>query len=43
MDLIQAVVLGLMQGITEWLPISSQGNTIITAIKVFGIAAETPF
>jgi len=43
MDLIQAIVLGLMQGITEWLPISSQGQTIITAIKVFGIESETAF
>ncbi len=43
MDLIQAIVLGLMQGITEWLPISSQGQTIITAIKVFGIDSETAF
>ncbi len=43
MDLVQAVFLGLMQGITEWLPISSQGNVIIAGIKFFGIPAEKAF
>ncbi len=43
MDLIQAIVLGLMQGITEWLPISSQGNVIIAGIKLFGIESEKAF
>ncbi len=40
MDLIQAVVLGLIQGITEWLPISSQGQTVAIALTLFGIDAE---
>lgn len=43
MDLIQAVFLGLMQGITEWLPVSSQGNIIIAGIKLFGLEAEQAF
>ncbi|MFH1663424.1 MAG: undecaprenyl-diphosphate phosphatase [archaeon] len=43
MDLVQAVVLGLLQGVTEWLPISSQGNTIIAAVKLFGLNPETAF
>lgn len=43
MDLIQAVILGLLQGITEWLPISSQGNVIIAGIELFGITAEKAF
>ena len=28
MDFITAIVLGLLQGIFEWLPISSQGNIL---------------
>ena len=43
MDLFQAIVLGLMQGITEWLPVSSQGNVIIAGIKLFGLGAEQAF
>ncbi|PIN98388.1 MAG: hypothetical protein COT90_04590 [Candidatus Diapherotrites archaeon CG10_big_fil_rev_8_21_14_0_10_31_34] len=43
MDLFQAIVLGLLQGITEWLPISSQGNVIIAGIKLFGLEAEQAF
>ncbi|MFH1751789.1 MAG: undecaprenyl-diphosphate phosphatase [archaeon] len=41
MDLIQAIVLGLMQGITEWLPISSQGQVMVGAVQLFGIQPET--
>lgn len=37
MDLIQAIVLGLMQGIIEWLPISSQGQVTVTALALFNI------
>jgi len=43
MDLFQAVFLGLMQGITEWLPVSSQGQTIIAGIELFGISPEKAF
>ncbi len=43
MDLFQAIFLGLLQGITEWLPISSQGQTIIAATELFGIPAEKAF
>ncbi|PJA20881.1 MAG: hypothetical protein COX63_00590 [Candidatus Diapherotrites archaeon CG_4_10_14_0_2_um_filter_31_5] len=43
MDLFQAIVLGLLQGITEWLPISSQGNVIIAGIKLFGMETEQVF
>ncbi|MFH1544573.1 MAG: undecaprenyl-diphosphate phosphatase [archaeon] len=37
MDLIQAIILGLIQGITEWLPISSQGQVTIAALALFNI------
>lgn len=40
MDIVQAVLLGLIQGIAEWLPISSQGQVIIVSVKLFGISAE---
>lgn len=29
MDIIQAIILGIVQGITEWLPISSSGHLVI--------------
>ncbi len=40
MDLAQAIVLGILQGIFEWLPISSQGQVTVAATQLFGIAAE---
>jgi|TARA_B100001971_G_scaffold213439_1_gene246794 undecaprenyl-diphosphatase len=33
-DLINALVLGLLQGILEWLPVSSQGNLVLLAITL---------
>jgi undecaprenyl-diphosphatase len=39
MDLIQTIILGLIQGLTEWLPISSTGHLRITE-HFFGL--ETP-
>ncbi len=35
MDLIQAIIYGILQGIFEWLPISSQGN-ILGLLSLFG-------
>ncbi len=35
-DLLQALLLGVVQGITEWLPVSSSGHLVI-AQQVFGI------
>lgn len=40
LDLFQAVVLGLLQGITEWLPISSQGQVSVAALQLFGVGVE---
>jgi undecaprenyl-diphosphatase len=40
MDFFQAAFLGIMQGIFEWLPVSSQGNVASLAVAFFGISAE---
>lgn len=40
MDLIRAIVLGISQGITEWIPISSEGVTVLIGVNFFdGITA----
>jgi undecaprenyl-diphosphatase len=38
--LITALILGLMQGVLEWLPVSSQGNLVIMAIALLGLEPE---
>lgn len=38
--MIEYLILGLMQGITEWLPISSQGQTVLLS-QFLGMPAET--
>ncbi len=40
MNLVQAIALGVLQGIAEWLPVSSQGQTMVVSMHVFGISAE---
>ncbi len=37
MQIEQAVLLGILQGIIEWLPISSEGQTMVTMIALYGI------
>ncbi|KUG20893.1 undecaprenyl-diphosphatase [hydrocarbon metagenome] len=37
MDILTAVILGIMQGITEWLPISSEGQTMLFMLNHLGI------
>jgi undecaprenyl-diphosphatase len=37
MEALQGAVLGILQGITEWLPISSEGQTMLVMIGWFGI------
>jgi undecaprenyl-diphosphatase len=34
----QAALLGILQGIVEWLPVSSQGQTIVAMIALYGIS-----
>jgi len=41
MSLWQAVVLGVVEGVTEYLPISSTGHLIVTQ-RLMGISVETP-
>jgi len=38
--LIAALILGLMQGVLEWLPVSSQGNLVVLAIAFLGLEPE---
>lgn len=40
MDVLQAFILGAVQGLTEFLPISSSGHLLVLQ-KIFGIGAET--
>jgi undecaprenyl-diphosphatase len=40
MNLIQAIILGIIQGITEFLPISSSGHLVLMQ-KIFGITEPT--
>lgn len=42
MDLIQTIILGLLQGFTEWLPISSSGHLVI-AQKLMGLTIPIGF
>ncbi len=37
MQIEQAALLGILQGIVEWLPISSEGQTVVTMIALYGI------
>lgn len=36
MNLIEAIILGIAQGVTEWIPISSEGVTVLLGVKFFG-------
>ncbi|WP_406659907.1 undecaprenyl-diphosphate phosphatase [Methanolobus sp. ZRKC3] len=36
LTVIEAIILGIVQGIAEWLPISSEGMTTLVMINVFG-------
>jgi undecaprenyl-diphosphatase len=42
MDILQAVLLGIVQGITEWLPVSSSGHLAILQ-NLFGLGAPVLF
>jgi undecaprenyl-diphosphatase len=40
MDALQGIVLGVLQGILEWLPISSQGQSMLAMIHWLGISPD---
>ena len=42
-DPFQAILLGILQGITEWLPISSQGQSMLFMIGWLGISPNDAF
>jgi undecaprenyl-diphosphatase len=42
MDVFQAIILGIIQGITEWLPISSSGHLVL-AQQLFGLTQPLIF
>ena len=39
-SLIESIIIGLLQGLLEWLPVSSEGNLVIVLVGVFGLSAE---
>ena len=42
MDFLQAIILGIIQGITEWLPVSSKGNVSAIA-QLMGLPVRDAF
>ncbi|HOO54549.1 MAG TPA: undecaprenyl-diphosphate phosphatase [Methanothrix sp.] len=43
MQTLQALLLGILQGVTEWLPISSEGQTLLMMISWLGMSPEAAF
>jgi len=41
--MLEPIVFGILQGIFEWLPISSQGNLVLVMVGLAGIAATEAF
>jgi undecaprenyl-diphosphatase len=41
--MIEYIIIAMVQGLLEWLPISSSGQTMIVSINLFGISAEQAF
>lgn len=42
MELFQAIILGIVQGITEWLPVSSSGHLVLFQ-QLFGLGSSVAF
>ncbi|MCW4012434.1 MAG: undecaprenyl-diphosphate phosphatase [Candidatus Bathyarchaeota archaeon] len=36
----QSILIGLLQGLLEWLPVSSEGNMVLVLVALFGLPAE---
>jgi len=43
MDIFQAIVIGILQGVTEWLPISSSGHVVLSLVDFLHVDPETAF
>lgn len=41
--MIEYIIIAILQGLFEWLPISSSGQTMIISMNIFGISAEEAF
>ena len=41
--MIEYIIIAILQGLFEWLPISSSGQTMIISMNLFGISAEEAF
>lgn len=39
-SVIESIFIGLLQGLLEWLPVSSEGNLVLVLVNVFGFNAE---
>ena len=39
-SLVESIVIGVMQGLLEWLPVSSEGNMVIVLAGLFGLQSE---
>jgi undecaprenyl-diphosphatase len=43
MDVFQAIILGIIQGITEWLPVSSSGQLMLSLVDLLDVGPEAAF
>lgn len=41
--MIEYIIIAILQGFTEWLPISSSGQTMLVSINLFGISIENAY
>ncbi|MFX1365721.1 MAG: undecaprenyl-diphosphate phosphatase [Promethearchaeota archaeon] len=41
--MIEYIIIAILQGLFEWLPISSSGQTMIISMNIFGISADEAF